>query len=40
MPTTQIKRNLTQNFIRAFTQRGGPGPQPMCIASPGWMSSI
>jgi photosystem II stability/assembly factor-like uncharacterized protein len=26
MPTTQSNENLTQNFIRAFTQRGGPLP--------------
>jgi hypothetical protein len=26
MPTTQSNETLTQNFIRAFTQRGGPGP--------------
>lgn len=26
MPTTQTNENVTQNFIRAFTQRGGPGP--------------
>jgi hypothetical protein len=26
MPVTQTNENLTQNFIRAFTQRGGPAP--------------
>ena len=26
MPVTQSNENLTQNFIRAFTQRGGPSP--------------
>lgn len=26
MPTTQTNENVTQNFIRAFTQRGGPSP--------------
>src|SRR3954465_8991721 len=26
MPTTQSNETLTQNFIRAFTQRGGPAP--------------
>lgn len=26
MPQTQTNENLTQNFIRAFTQRGGPVP--------------
>lgn len=26
MPTTQSNENLGQNFIRAFTQRGGPSP--------------
>ena len=26
MPPTQSNENLTQNFIRAFTQRGGPSP--------------
>lgn len=26
MGNTQPNENLTQNFIRAFTQRGGPGP--------------
>lgn len=26
MSNTQVNENLTQQFIRAFTQRGGPGP--------------
>src|SRR5690349_10853984 len=26
MPTTQSNETYTQNFIRAFTQRGGPSP--------------
>src|SRR5215510_6007058 len=26
MPQTQSNENFTQNLIRAFTQRGGPGP--------------
>lgn len=33
MPTTQSNETLTQNFIRAFTQRGGPSPSnPLLFA--------